>query len=67
MLYPHEKARFENRITGIKTNEEADKMIEELRTFQPIMGLERFPTNVGDAAKATRLRIEREDFKEREK
>lgn len=67
ILYPHEKEKFLNRIIAAKTNEDVDKIIFELREYQPIMGLDKIPTNVGEAAEATRLRVEREDFKERNK
>jgi hypothetical protein len=64
-LYSDEKLVYERRMMEARTQEEIDKLIQELIHLQPIMGLERFPTNVGDAAKATKIRVEREDFKER--
>lgn len=67
ILYPHEKEKYISRLIAARCNEDVDKIINELREHQPIMGLEKIPTNVGEAAEATRLRVEREDFKEREK
>lgn len=66
-LYTHEKLRFEIRMMELKTQEQAERLLQELIPFQPIMGLEKIPTNVGDAALATKLRVEREDFKERKR
>lgn len=66
-LYSEEKQSYERKMMECKTQEEVNNLIQELIPFQPIMGLERFPTNVGDAAIATRIRVEREDFKERNK
>ena len=53
------------RLLLIETEEDAFKLLEEVNKYKPIMGLEQLPTNVGDAMEATRLRVEREDFKER--
>lgn len=67
MLYSEEKLAYERKMMEATTQFEIDELIHELIEHQPIMGLERFPTNVGDAALATRIRVEREDFKERNK
>lgn len=67
MLYSEEKLAYERRMMESTTEFEIEELIHELIPRQPIMGLERFPTNVGDAAIATRIRVEREDFKERKK
>lgn len=67
VLYSHEKTKYLNRIIAATTNEQVDLICQELQAYQPIMGLDKIPTNVGEAALATKLRVEREDFKERER
>jgi hypothetical protein len=46
------------------TEEEAKAAIKKLESCMPIVGYHTLPTNVGDAAEATRLRVERDDFQE---
>lgn len=61
---PREKLMI--KLNRIETEDEAFELLNEVSRYKPIMGLESIPTNVNDAMEATRLRIEREDFKERD-
>jgi hypothetical protein len=60
-----ERKRFTGLLEGCDTQEKALEIVGLMRDYKPIMGLEKLPTNAGEAAEATRLRVERENFKER--
>jgi hypothetical protein len=62
-----EKAREMKRMLNLESMEQAYNMIKWLQDFQPIVGTHRAPVTQYDSVEATRLRVEREDFKERKK
>lgn len=59
-----EKSKYTNRLCKAKTKSEGYELIEELKEYQPIMGLQSIPTNVGQAAEATRFAVDKDDFHE---
>jgi recombination protein RecT len=62
-----EKGRYIKELSALKYEHEGHALMKRLEQYVPIVGLERLPTDVGDAMEATRNRVDREDFKERKK
>lgn len=62
-----EKQKYLKKLSTLQYEHEGHAMIKKLEPYVPIMGLDKIPTNVGEAAIATRNRIDIEDFKERDK
>lgn len=61
----HDKHAWRERMTRLKTNEQAEQMVAELKELQPIVGYHSLPTDVGDCVEATRRRVERDNFYDR--
>lgn len=58
------KEQLMKRMLSLRTNEEAAALISELQDSQPIVGLDRIPITQYEIVKATKERVDREDFKE---
>lgn len=64
LLNPNERLRFEDKAI-FATEEEALKMIEQLRSFMPIMGLHRWPHGMNEElGQAIRYQVDKDDFHE---
>lgn len=59
------KAKKIKEMLKLESVEDAMKMINFLKEFQPIVGLERIPITQYEIVKATRERADRDDFTER--
>ena len=66
-LDEREKARLIKRMPRLETLEGAMQMINYLKQHQPIVGFHRAPMTQYEVVEAIRLRVERENFKERGK
>lgn len=62
-----QKVRLTNKLKRLQSNDDAMKMVTELKTSQAIIGLERIPITQYEIVEATRLRVERDDFYDRTK
>jgi len=62
-----QKTKELRKMLRLKSQEDAYKMITFLQDFQPIVGLHRAPMTQYESVEATRLRVDRENFKERGK
>jgi hypothetical protein len=62
-----QKAKKMKEMLRLESIEGAMKMITFLKEFQPIVGLHRAPMTQYESVEATRLRVDRENFKERSK
>lgn len=62
-----EKSREMKRMLNLESMEAAYQMVKFLQDFQPIVGLHRAPMTQYEVVEATRLRADRDDFKERKK
>jgi hypothetical protein len=62
-----QKAKKMKEMLRLESIEGAMKMITFLKEFQPIVGLHRAPMTQYESVEATRLRVDRENFKERRK
>lgn len=62
-----EKAREMKRMLKLESIQDAMMMINFLKEFQPIVGFHRAPMTQYESVEATRLRVDRENFKERNK
>lgn len=66
-LSDQEKSREMKKMLKLESTEDAYRMLKFLQDFQPVVGLHRAPVTQYESVEATRLRVEREDFKERKK
>jgi TRAP-type C4-dicarboxylate transport system substrate-binding protein len=62
-----EKAREMRRMLKLESMEAAYRMVKFLQDFQPEIGFHRAPMTQYESVEATRIRADREDFKERKK
>lgn len=62
-----EKSREMKRMLRLESMEAAYKMVKFLEDFQPVVGLHRAPMTQYECVQATRLRADRDDFKERKR
>lgn len=62
-----QKSKKMKEMLRLESTQDAMKMIAFLKDFQPIVGFHRAPMTQYESVEALRLRIERENFKEREK
>lgn len=62
-----EKSREMKRMLNLESMEAAYAMIKFLQDFQPEVGFHRAPMTVYESVEATTRRVERENFKERNK
>lgn len=62
-----QKAKKMKEMLRLESTQDAMKMIIFLKDFQPIVGFHRAPMTQYESVEALRLRIDRENFKEREK
>ena len=61
LLYDYEKNKYIQRLIKCTDNEQIENICNELQEYQPIMGYHAIPTNIREAALATKLRIERDE------
>lgn len=66
-LSDQEKSREMKRMLKLESVDDAMRMVKFLEDFQPVVGIHRAPMTQYESVRATRLRVEREDFKERKK
>lgn len=66
-LSDQEKSREMKKMLRLESEEAAYRMVKFLQDFQPVVGLHRAPVTQYESVEATRLRVERENFKERKK
>lgn len=59
-----DKSVWLNRLMGCKYEYEGQEIIEELKQYLPIIGFHIIPMSQKDIMKATRLRVERDNFQE---
>lgn len=62
-----DKARKMKEMMKLESNEDAYKLVKFLEDFQPIVGIHRAPMTQYESVQATRERVDRENFKERNK
>lgn len=62
-----EKSREMKRMLNLESMEAAYAMIKFLQDFQPEVGFHRAPMTQYESVEATRIRADRDDFKERKK
>lgn len=61
---PDLRRSYTDRLCRAKTRSEGYALIEELKEYQPIMGLQSIPTNVTQAAQATRFAVDKDNLHE---
>lgn len=66
-LDDNQKARKMKEMLRLESIQDAMMMINFLKEFQPIVGFHRAPMTQYESVEATRLRVDRENFKERNK
>lgn len=62
-----QKAREMKKMLRLESMEDGYRMVNFLSDFQPIVGVHRTPITQYEIVQATRERVERENFKERNK
>jgi hypothetical protein len=63
LLTPDEKLKYEDRAIFI-TEDEAQKVMQELVEYMPIMGLHLWPLDVKQQGQAIRYQVMKDDFHE---
>jgi len=61
LLYDYEKNKYIQRLIKCTDNEQIENICQELQEYKPIMGYHKLPSNIREAALATKLRIERDE------
>lgn len=62
-----QKARKMKEMLKLESNDDAYNLVNFLQDFQPIVGAHRAPMTQYESVAATRERVDRENFKERNK
>jgi hypothetical protein len=64
-LEDDKKERFTKRLTELEFKSQAFKLLDDLKDYQPIIGIHRTAHTVDEIGQAAREAADRDDFKER--
>ena len=67
MIDAPQKEKFMNRLAKLEYKSQGFKMIDELKEYQPIMGMHSIPQDVKQQGEAIRFQVDKDDYNESRK